>query len=378
MDFLSALIIIGIAQGFYTLSLLLVKREPGNRPALYFILIILFLIWIQAEFLSIRWPYDVGSDLFYGTRYGSWLLLGPLFYLYVLSIEGRRLTFYQTFHFVPFLITFLIIPLVYRVELSFYQVDYGMLNVFNPFKVEYSFLQLFYSWVFVLQFVHLGFYLLFSLSELARYERSLRSNFSDNSIYNVKWVKRFSYYLLGAMVLVVAFAFILFKTNIYRRATDYIYVLPMAFIMYAASYKLSGISWPSVIVKAEGKKYEKSSLTSEQRKQFLDRLNTYVKEERPYLNNGLRLIDLSDALNIPSHHLSQVINESLRKSFFDYINEKRVEEAKNLIANNDDSNLLEIAFRCGFNNKNSFTNAFKKYTGSTPSSFKQKYHLSKN
>jgi len=378
MDILSALIIIGIAQGFYTLSLLLVKREAGSQPSVFFILIIFFLIWIQAEFLSIRWPYDVGSDLFYGTRYGSWFLLGPLFYFYVFSIEGKKIKFYHVIHFVPFLLSVLIIPVIYRVELSFYQVDYGMLNVFNDFNVKYSFLQLLYSWVFVTQFIHFAVYVLFSLVELRNYEKSIKSNLSDHSIHNVNWVKRFSYYLLAVMVLVVVFVFILFETKIYRRATDYMYVLPLAFIMYAASYKLSGVSWPHLESKSDRKKYEKSSLTSDQARQFLDRLQNYMNEEKPYLNNGLKLSDLSYALEIPSHHLSQVINESLNKSFFDYINERRVEEAKNMIANNEDLNLLEIAFQCGFNNKNSFTNAFKKYVGTTPSSFRQKFYLLNN
>jgi AraC-like DNA-binding protein len=53
-----------------------------------------------------------------------------------------------------------------------------------------------------------------------------------------------------------------------------------------------------------------------------------------------------------------------------------VEEAKRLIAADKNSSLLEIAFKAGFNNKTSFTNAFKKVVDMTPAAYRKQVDLS--
>jgi len=378
MDLISILLIVGIAHGFFTLSLILLRSKKENSGATILLIILLFLIWLQAEFLSIRWPYDIGVAIFYGTRYGSWLLLGPLFLFYANSIRGKKITPVQFIHFIPFVIATLIIPILFSVKLSISQVNYGMLNVFNKYGFEYSPIQWFYSGIFVFQYVHFIIYILVALRIIGSEEDSLKNSFSGDPVLTIQWLKQFGKYLIVAMVSVVVFLAILFFTKIYRRQMDYIYVLPIAFLMYVISFKLSSVKWPAKDKGKDFKKYEKSPLTLEQINILQQNLEDYIVTKKPYLNNGLKLSDLSDSLGIPYHHLSRVINESLGKSFFDYINEKRIEEAKSLIVNNENMTLLEIAFKSGFNNKNSFTNAFKKNVGITPSSFKQKFHLSKN
>lgn len=102
-----------------------------------------------------------------------------------------------------------------------------------------------------------------------------------------------------------------------------------------------------------------------------------MRSEKPYLDPELKLVGLSDRLNIPSNHLSQVINEQLNLSFFDFINKYRVDEAKDILKDRSSNDtLLKIAFDVGFNNKVSFNNYFKKLTGITPSQFRNSSHIS--
>jgi len=71
--------------------------------------------------------------------------------------------------------------------------------------------------------------------------------------------------------------------------------------------------------------------------------------------------------------LSQVINENIGKSFFDFVNEYRVRETKKALADSrsEQFSILGIAMDAGFNSKSAFYTAFKKYTGMTPSQFKE-------
>ena len=62
----------------------------------------------------------------------------------------------------------------------------------------------------------------------------------------------------------------------------------------------------------------------------------------------------------------------MRQNFFDYVNNYRVEEFKKLVndpAKKDDK-LIFLAYDAGFNSKSTFNTAFKKFTGQTPSDYR--------
>ncbi len=71
------------------------------------------------------------------------------------------------------------------------------------------------------------------------------------------------------------------------------------------------------------------------------------------------------------------INEYLNKSFFDFINSYRIEEAKHYLLNSskDFSTILEVSYEVGFNSEATFNHAFKKHTGMNPTEFKRLHHI---
>ncbi|NNK88327.1 MAG: AraC family transcriptional regulator [Flavobacteriaceae bacterium] len=79
-------------------------------------------------------------------------------------------------------------------------------------------------------------------------------------------------------------------------------------------------------------------------------------------------------LKVSPHTLSQLLNNHLHKSFSEYINEFRLNEAKKRLLDPayEEYTILAIAFESGFKSKSSFQRLFKKYTGYTPSSFLRK------
>ncbi|MBL4709912.1 MAG: helix-turn-helix transcriptional regulator [Flavobacteriales bacterium] len=96
-----------------------------------------------------------------------------------------------------------------------------------------------------------------------------------------------------------------------------------------------------------------------------------MDEEKPYLNGKLSLKEVAAHLDISVNHLSQMINEQLSKSFFDFVNEYRVKEVKKQLEElkYKEFTLLSIAHNSGFNSKSSFNSIFKKLTGFTPSEY---------
>jgi ligand-binding sensor domain-containing protein/AraC-like DNA-binding protein len=120
-------------------------------------------------------------------------------------------------------------------------------------------------------------------------------------------------------------------------------------------------------------KYQTSALIPERAEIVLSRLVELMEKERPYLDPDLTLPALSHRLKIHPNHLSQIIHERFGRSYNDFVNQYRIEEAKRRMADpgTKDKTVLEILYETGFYSKSVFNTAFKKVTGMTPSEFKK-------
>jgi len=118
-------------------------------------------------------------------------------------------------------------------------------------------------------------------------------------------------------------------------------------------------------------KYQRSGLRDHTAHYYLNKLNRLMATEQCFLESDLSLQSLADRVKISPHHLSQILNEKLEKSFYDYVNEQRVEYARQLLLKEPGRSITDIAFESGYNSKNSFHNAFKRHTGTTPSDYRR-------
>jgi len=121
-------------------------------------------------------------------------------------------------------------------------------------------------------------------------------------------------------------------------------------------------------------KYKRSSLTTEARETIIRELTSLMQEEEIYTEPQLSIDQVAAKLNVNSKYLSQAINEVYHQNFYNYINELRVEKAKNFMQKNSHGHFSVegIASQVGFQSKSSFYSAFKKSTGVTPAAFRAK------
>ena len=118
-------------------------------------------------------------------------------------------------------------------------------------------------------------------------------------------------------------------------------------------------------------KYERTSLPKSKAIPAKNQLLEYMDTEKPYLKSDLRLDDLAKKLNLPRHHVSQIINENFEQNFNEFVNKYRVNQAVELLQQeNNPYNMKEISYQVGFNNYVTFYKAFKKNTGTVPKTFK--------
>jgi AraC-like DNA-binding protein len=124
---------------------------------------------------------------------------------------------------------------------------------------------------------------------------------------------------------------------------------------------------------AENNKYAKSGLKADLLSVYKRRLQEIMLEHQVYLRPDLTLPRLADAVGCSVNHLSQVINAGFKMSFFDYLNQHRIQHAKDLLRNLNDQNsaILNVAFTVGFNSNSAFYAAFKKCVGQTPAQYRR-------
>jgi AraC-like DNA-binding protein len=136
-------------------------------------------------------------------------------------------------------------------------------------------------------------------------------------------------------------------------------------------YDIPGIASP--VTQAHMGKYTKSGLSPSQIENYKQRLTTLMQYEKVYRRPDLTLPKLATLVDCSVNHLSQVINSGIGMSFFDYLNQHRVEYAKQLLSKqaNQHQSILNIAFTVGFNSNSSFYTAFKKASGKTPAQYRQ-------
>lgn len=95
-----------------------------------------------------------------------------------------------------------------------------------------------------------------------------------------------------------------------------------------------------------------------------------IQEIKQNYANDITLTDLARKYGISTSHLSGLIKEELRMSFSEYIAARRVQKAKELLAEERIS-IEEIAAQVGYSDYFYFTKVFKKNAGISPSKYRK-------
>ena len=146
------------------------------------------------------------------------------------------------------------------------------------------------------------------------------------------------------------------------------FLIPMRKLKGFTELHQSNLLFSDIKLPIQDDKTKTNILDSEQLKTLKQKLITYIKVEKPYLNPKLNLTILAEALQLNANQISYLINESFGVNFNDFVNQYRLEYFKDevLKPSNSHITLLGIAYESGFNSKTVFNTFFKKETGITP------------
>ena len=344
------------------------------------------------------------------------LLFIPVFYLYMLSITtpGFKFSKSETYHFIPAaLIVLLNIPYLFASadeKANFVTQGNGMLN--NA-MFEYL-IAIYMVGIFGIFTLQLLLYSVKAFSLYKRYKTYIENRFSYTENINIDWI------LLLLICFVIFFVFndILYLVGFRQNyITQVIYNVAMLSITFYVGYRgllqkeitennssnrsvynsynpnndvitpanqldsdyneAINTEEPAAGIKPQKeerfKKYSGSTLSEDQKISLISKLEHLVQVEKIFINEKLSIEDIAIKLDTNSKYISQIINETFNKNFYNYINSYRIEEAKLMLRSelSDKYSILGIAQSVGFVSKSTFNVAFKRITGLTPTEFKR-------
>jgi AraC-like DNA-binding protein len=200
----------------------------------------------------------------------------------------------------------------------------------------------------------------------------------NTSKIDISWLR--TYFVLNLIIMLVSIPFCIFFDNDY---TDTIIAL-LALVCQSIYIFIKSI-WQTVPFKefiventemafnVEEPKATTLLMTEDTAQDYITELTKIIRENKHYLQSDYTIQNLADDSNISVHHISNTINTLLQKSYTDFINEFRIEDAKLLLQDPKSQNytIEKIAFDCGFGSKQNFNLVFKKIVKITPSEYRK-------
>lgn len=370
---LEYIFVAGAGQGFLLAVMLLRKKENSVANTLFGLLMIVFsldllynVVYVGGYYLE--YPHLIGASALFPYLYG------PSIYLYVTILGHKREGFKASylFHYVPFLLLLIYGIFFFYPESAQFKLDVVHIEQAAPLSL-----------ILIGNFipVHGCTYVVFTYLEGKKFIKKFKQSYSTFDQFNLSRLKS-TIIATSAVWGVVVISYIL--NEIYGEAlqANVLIYVALTVMIFATAYELINQPEVSMIVdeprepeeeEEKGISYRKSGLTDETAQAMQKRLLTYMEEEKPYTNPKLNLKDLSTALNVSTHNLSEVINTKLNQNFYDFINGYRVEEVKRLIEDdvNASYSILALGYDAGFSSKSAFYTAFKKFCDKTPAQYRE-------
>ncbi|MGB6152870.1 MAG: helix-turn-helix domain-containing protein [Pricia sp.] len=313
-----------------------IKRQFSN----YFLSLLILMLSIRIIKSVFFYFNPQISNIFIQIGLSACILIGPFLYLYFKAHYFKRKVDWMS-HCLPFLFGITILGLVYP------YVEYR--TIWSKWIVKGIYLQWF-VYIFVsLRYVEPIIEKLKTKKKLKNIDVWLLSiYFGTALIWLAYCIGAYTSYIVGAL----SFSFVL-------------YLVTLLFIF--KSNKASTFF-------QEKEKY-KNKVVEQDKLEKIERLMPTLIEKGMFLNPNVTLAEFAKQLNVTKHTLSQYLNETRGKSFKKFINELRVEKAKEYLETKDQYTIEGIGYESGFNSKSTFFKAFKSITGQTPLEYQKSKSL---
>ncbi|HEY0676816.1 MAG TPA: helix-turn-helix domain-containing protein [Chitinophagaceae bacterium] len=377
------LLLFGGLQGIL-FTLFLIRRKLHRTGYIFLLLYFaVLLLQIVLKVMSKGWLINNWWGV-YQLSYQLPYLYGPLIFLFAREMTSRKsLHITSLLHSVPFVFAGILLFIPDKSDFTsslfrfFFQGESGLLFQLLSIAIYHS--MAYHYWY--------------------RYSRGIRDYYSNVQQLQLSWLKKF---ILLSAILCAVIAVTIYFMYVFYPALNWLRMGFVALTMFIYWVSYAALTQPDIFsdvkekerineqpaerergilaeikpklqVHRPARKYGNSSLPEEEAARIAESLEQLMCDKRPFLDPEITIDKLAVLVSSNRHHLSQVLNQKIGLSFYDYINTYRVNEARILLTDTGLANhkIASIAYDAGFNSLSAFNDVFKKMTGQTPSQYRK-------
>lgn len=367
---------------FFWMLVLFSRNKSALQPGFYIAVLMSALFVMFGSIL----PFYTGNLTWYALLDPFFFLssgiIFPFIWLYVRSVAARiPLSKVDLPHFIAPVLFFLISGIIHlllepeeryayahnQVSLALASHPLKILTVLNMISKIYIVFQVFY-------------YFTRSLLLIRSFKKRVHDYFSDLEAQYFRWIRVFYFVYLSSSL---PGLFMLFLGNEGINVSDngvitvFFFFLSFAFFVVGfianhQRYIESGDFFLARALSDHGKKGK------EWQDQMDEKLSTFFRSEKPFLNPDLKITQVAQRLNTNRTYLSCLVHDRYGLNFSHFVNRWRIEESVRMFrdSSHDQYSTRGISELCGFNNYNTFTTAFKCVFGITPARYREKASFS--
>ena len=221
--------------------------------------------------------------------------------------------------------------------------------------------------------------IIFGWRYISDYNKMVENNFSNTEDKVVTLIK-------PLLIAFVAAALISFVCNLIGNEyfADSIWVLGIPVVIFSTLILWFGfvgltqniytreVVEESVMMEKEESEQDIIPLTPEKEDIMANEIRDLMDEKRIFLQPNLKINDLAHMLNTNRNYIYNAINRGIGLSFAEYVNKKRIEYAVQLIEQNREILLTDVAYKSGFSSPSAFYRNFKLYMNCSPSDYQKR------
>lgn len=356
------------------------RQLPHRLLSLFFASVFFFLLYYFGYLHRSR--YIGGVAFLFGNGLG--FLWGPLFLHYIQSLAFPRKQVVRSLllHLIPFGINMLLIS-VPRALNMFWDLLPSVADWYLP-NADY---------INIAENCFVLMYFVFCLRLLRRLNAVYSNSYSETDGKDLVWCGQ----LIRVLFVIVALDILFSVYELYFPPLEwnlgmipaFLFVFITVFFAWKGMWQVQ-VLLPDYLLDVALQKTEQETIAEPQKesealqqpgalsvysegeiRELIDRLYEVLEREKPFLNDSLMLAELAAMIPMTDKKLSELLNRHVRISFYDLINDYRVEAVKQRMAEPDAERftLLALAFDSGFKSKTSFNRVFKQKTGMSPSQY---------
>lgn len=340
MNLILSFSMLGITGSIFLGCLLLSKKKRKFIPNMLLGIFFLLLSIRLGKLLVQEYAYDFLINIYFNIMHAAFLAIGPIIWFYIRSYLSAFSFKKQHFliHFIPSFIFLLG---------GYYLRQMGGEKF----------------WIFVYWSIQ-AYPILYIIQSL----KFLIKN-SDLGTKEKIWI----YSLLGATASIVGM-------NILYFTLDFPFYLVTGLLLIVTVYLFTYLAFnnkANIIIGTSGQKYKNLNLDPVKINLIRKNIDHLLQEQKLYLQEQLKISDISNSLDISNHMVSSVINICYKMSFPQYINLLRIRRSQKKLIEEKDEKIIKIALESGFSSLSAFNRAFKKNVHMNPSTYRSKFSVKK-